>query len=381
MKKDKKPYEYAKAGDMNGLIRCVQKRLQVEENDNDFKDEINDVKDKAIPYIDRADAHNMSALMWACARGNPEMVKFLLTKGAIVGQLKDDNWTALMCAALRNHDNCVQLLVEKLTGEEVNQTDSDGKTALMCAAVMDFTVVDEDYQTEMKAKNVKVIDYLLEARASIDQKDNLETTALTWACVKSNVGAVRILIAHDPAPDLDAKNVDDLTSLMWACQTGCLEIATMLVEAKADVNATDSDGWTPLMWAAKLLEPDGLEALAYDATDEERQEHALELKLQEEEAELMNSNARDCMSMLLEHGADIDHQDKASKTALMWSAETANIKSAILLLQQGANLDIRDDQGQNALTLAFDSNTFKVLAAVQEEQKTSSYPCEMCSIC
>ena len=56
--------------------------------------------------------------------------------------------------------------------------------------------------------------------------------------------------------DVNAKDKDGLTALMWASVKGHLEIADILLKAGADVNTKGHDGRTALMWASVRGHPE-----------------------------------------------------------------------------------------------------------------------------
>jgi ankyrin repeat protein len=51
--------------------------------------------------------------------------------------------------------------------------------------------------------------------------------------------------------DVQAKNSDGVTPLLWACDMGLSEVAMALLEKGADVQAKNSHGVTPLHWACE----------------------------------------------------------------------------------------------------------------------------------
>ena len=73
--------------------------------------------------------------------------------------------------------------------------------------------------------------------------------SLIDAAKKSNVALVKELIGRG----VDVNGVDDVygyTALDWAAREGFVECAKVLLEANADVNKTDGDGWAPLLIAS-----------------------------------------------------------------------------------------------------------------------------------
>lgn len=50
--------------------------------------------------------------------------------------------------------------------------------------------------------------------------------------------------------DVNARDMDGFTALMWACMRGNFEIVKYLVERGADVNAKNDAGFTALMMAS-----------------------------------------------------------------------------------------------------------------------------------
>ncbi len=51
--------------------------------------------------------------------------------------------------------------------------------------------------------------------------------------------------------DVNARNNDGRTPLLWATKNNNTELSVLLVEKGADVNARNNDGRTPLLWATE----------------------------------------------------------------------------------------------------------------------------------
>ncbi len=105
------------------------------------------------------------------------------------------------------------------------------------------------------------------------------------------------------------------TALMFAVKFGRDEITSLLLEAGADVNAVDSTGCTPLMYAKAKFVP-----------------------------------------MLLATGARIDTQDDNGETALMKAVGVADVDKVEALLAGGADKNLCDYEGKSAWNRANDLN-------------------------
>ena len=57
-------------------------------------------------------------------------------------------------------------------------------------------------------------------------------------------------------------------------------------------------------------------------------------------------------ALLLDAEAEIDHQNNIGTTALMFACQASNVEVARLLLERGANKDLRMDGGYDAKFIA-----------------------------
>ena len=106
------------------------------------------------------------------------------------------------------------------------------------------------------------------------------------------------------------------TALHWAAHRNDLDVATLLIEAGADVNTANTLGATPLWLAA------------------------------------INGSAP-MVERLLESGADPDESLKMGETPLMTAARSGDLRTVELLLEYGADVNaIERERGQTALMWA-----------------------------
>lgn len=117
--------------------------------------------------------------------------------------------------------------------------------------------------------------------------------------------------------DVHAQGEGGVTALHFACFIGDEVLAREIAHRGADVTrATTDDGSTPLMLAAVV------------------------------------PGRHQLIGWLLEQGADPNARRKNGGTALMHAALNGDSPSAVLLLRSGADVRLRLDRGETAMTLA-----------------------------
>ncbi|MFL6230444.1 MAG: ankyrin repeat domain-containing protein [Pyrinomonadaceae bacterium] len=157
---------------------------------------------------------------------------------------------------------------------------------------------------------------------------------------------------NDPAGQHQAGSGDsgwiDPTDLFDAIRGGDVDEVEFLLASGSAVNAKDSEGWTPLMWAtvkgyaeiARVL----LTAGADVHTRNNKGWTALRLAVSLNDTELARP--------LIDAGADVNDRDLKGSTALMQAAGEKSLESLDLLLSHGADANVIDEAGDTAMAMA-----------------------------
>ena len=156
--------------------------------------------------------------------------------------------------------------------------------------------------------------------------------------------------ARHPAVNVEAQDAQHgFTALALATAAGRSLSAKTLIEARANVNATDKYGKTPLMWAAAA----GNEKLATLLC-----KSGADLSIQDLSgwdaifAAAHGGHTRLMTVWLLKKGADPDRSTADGTTALMAAAQAGKTGAIQLLLQQKVDPTRVNAKGQRALELA-----------------------------
>lgn len=167
-----------------------------------------------------------TALMMAARTGTVDALRVLLEAGARVNA--QETWggtTALMWAVSENHPDAVRTLIA--AGADVNAR--------------------SNYVAAANGRG-------FEGRTPIsDKADKIEEFASGWltpvmlAAREGHTDVARILV--DAGAEVNARAGDGKTALALAIFNGNYEVASLLVDRKADVNVADAQRFTPLFWA------------------------------------------------------------------------------------------------------------------------------------
>ena len=116
----------------------------------------------------------------------------------------------------------------------------------------------------------------------------------------------------------------------------------MIAKKSADVNATEADGTTPLLWAASMNDADLVQRLLKAGAHPNVHNNLGTTPLSEA---AFNANT-EMIQALLDAGADSNAADPDGQTPLMLVARTANVGAAKLLLAKGAKVNVKEAQRQ-----------------------------------
>jgi ankyrin repeat protein len=160
---------------------------------------------------------------------------------------------------------------------------------------------------------------------------------LADALMNGNRSAVRPLLQKKV--DVNAPQVDGTTALHWAVRADDLETADLLIRAGANVSAENRDGVTPMLLAAlngNAAMLDRLIKAGASANAPVTTSGDTPLMM------AARAGKPDAVALLLDKGAQIDAKESwGETTALMWAVTERNDAVIKLLIDRGANVNAR----------------------------------------
>ena len=344
-----------------------------------------------------------TALMLACDTNSYNMVNYLLWSGANPDIQRDNGDTAIIISCQNNHSNIVKLLLQFNADPFITTRNDD--TALTVS---------------VHVNSIEIVEMLLDKQPE-SQKASLVITALTTACRYGHSQLIIHLLMHsldyftqeefqlfvssaegdristtshisDSTIDVNCTLVNDITPLMIASSCGHTEIVEALLQVGANVNNTDIDGYSPLVYAItghkslqvieQLLKV-GAQPNVFingqsiaDKVREEGREDIYRLleqfnvlnttqKEKEEEQQLQYFSKltisiieaakignTEVVKLLLKENADVNIQNENGWTSLMLASLNGHSQVVELLLKANADVNIQDEDGWTALMIA-----------------------------
>jgi ankyrin repeat protein len=213
-------------------------------------------------------ADGTTAMMYAAANGDLELVRALIKAGANVKLANQFGTSALTEASIIGAAPIVEALVK--AGADPNFRTPNGETPLMAAA---------------RTGKVDAAKALLDAGADINAKENWGgQSALMWASAQSQADMVKFLasnganlndhgkvnqwerkIIQEPRPK--DMNKGGFTPLHYAAREGCAACVQNLLAAGADPDSEDPDRETPLLLALENMHFDTAAVLVKGGAD------------------------------------------------------------------------------------------------------------------
>jgi ankyrin repeat protein len=175
---------------------------------------------------------------------------------------------------------------------------------------------------------------LVFALAAIAMAQSPDTKAFLKAAREGDLATVRAQL--DAGQDVNATELDGYTALMFAVVGQHDEVALLLLDRGADPNIKDPVlGQVPLMFAGNVYryEKKGLFGMLREQT--------------------IDSRPTPVMAALVGHGANVNAFDSRDGwTPLFFSVEASNVDGIRYLLSQGARVNAADLSGMTPLMLA-----------------------------
>lgn len=336
---------------------------------------------EAIPVLldSGADLHTLSKghgtpLHAAANYGNRETITVLVQAGAdLESYAHSTGTTPLIDAASWGSAETTHALID--LGADVEGRDRSGLTALMHVAT---TPIQGQHGYVQPPDDVySRMDALIAKGADLEASDNEGRTALFHA-VSSRGDVTRILRLLEAGADVNAADRQGVTVLMRTPGNQRGEVVASLLQLGAKVGVRDHHGRSALMWAAKRgswRAPYAIDLLLQAGADIEAEDndgwpalaHAAESR-RRGSLYLLFKNGADPSSIgwtplhraiatgdqrgvwtVLEAGADLEVRDMWGRTALLWASRMGDSNTILLLSSAGADLAATDDDGRTAL--------------------------------
>ncbi|KFY67364.1 hypothetical protein V496_01634 [Pseudogymnoascus sp. VKM F-4515 (FW-2607)] len=177
------------------------------------------------------------------------LISLLIDAGADPNSRPHGNTPLIITVASNsNLTGALKALLEK--GADPNKTNGSGLSALH---VLTDPVEVRQMGGGPSVINETAIHLLLQYKASVSQPDSAGECPIHWASYGFSLRLFHIYLESHPGPDRDtllrSTNNNGETLLHFAA-AGCrTEVMEYLLSKGLDVNATNSNGWTPLMCA------------------------------------------------------------------------------------------------------------------------------------
>jgi len=191
---------------------------------------------------------------------------------------------------------------------------------------------------------------------------------LADAAMRGNKDAVRKLLQQKA--DVNETQVDGSTALLWAAERDDLEMADLLIAAGANATKANMDSATPLLQASVNGSAAMIERLLKAGADPNK---AL---TQSGDTALMmvaRSGRTDAIKVLLDRGAAINGKESwGDTTALMWAVAAKNVPAVKMLIERGADVNAKSKFVAQTTSRTYEGSTPEPLKPGQGPEELST---------
>jgi uncharacterized protein len=296
-------------------------------------------------------------LAWAVESQSAEMVRLLLGHGAKARGVGDVTVAPLFMACQYGDPVILNSLLDK--GADPKAKRADGITPLsLCAGNAPSGILER----------------MIAAGAAVDRPDEAGQTPLMWAAAKGRLDNIRLLIAH--GANVNRTSARGFTPLFFALKSHVPNAAPALLDAGADPDYVAPDGTSVVQlsmyqkdyaFAARMIER-GANVKAFDRNGNQLL-HAAVLANQVSLVKLLLARGADAnaltgtstVKMRFEVNFTSADYQVAPKPPLLLAAESGHAQVMQLLVDGGANSQLRLPDGTNVVLAAAASGKLDAL--------------------
>ncbi|XP_054905202.1 ankyrin repeat and death domain-containing protein 1B isoform X1 [Poeciliopsis prolifica] len=286
--------------------------------------------------VDQTDKYGMAPIHLAAWFGSLEILKLLVQAGAEQKVENEEGLNIMHCAAINNHTEIVEYIINDMQMKELNKEDKSGHCPFALAA---------------EHGSIEMLKILMEPYNMATMKPNKRgDTPLHLAARNGHLDAVQLLLQSFDSRD--EVNMDGETALYQAADNSQEECVLALLEAGCDPNILTVAKCSALHPVSESGNSSLVQLLLkYNAhTDVQNQQLEAPLHL------AVKNGHIPVIHSLVAAGCNINVADKRLQTALHLAAELGRIEVVEMLLKAGVDLEIRDRQGKTALGVAARAN-------------------------
>ena len=305
-------------------------------------------------------------LFFAACFGHTDTVRYLVSLPEVDVNHQGKNLTALHLAVEGKYADVVQVLID--AGADIETKDDEGRSPLLVASISgDLTIVTKLVKAGADGTegsmclilaaycgHTDIVRYLVSLpEVDLNYKGVDNSTALYSAVLEKHADVVQVLI--DAGADIETKNDKGRSLLLVASISGDLIIVTKLVKAGADERARDTEGNTCLIYAACFGHTDIVRYLVglpeVNLNHQGCSSHtSLHLAVHGKHA--------DVVQVLIDAGADIETRDDEGRSPLLVASLSGELTTVTKLVKAGADVRATDNERNTCLILAvFEGHT------------------------
>ena len=262
--------------------------------------------------IQDATPGGMSALLYAARDGGLDSARALVAAKADVNQTEANGITPLLMAITNDHVDVARFLLDQ--GAAVNTADGWGRTPLWAA--VELRNRDMGRGGEHDIDRAAVLDLV---KTLIDRGANVNARIKEYPPIRRWIM---------PLNDISWVDFTGQTSFLRAALSSDITLMRLLLEKGADPNVPTFAGTTALMAAAGVN-------WAENQTYTESKESLME-----------------ALKLCFEKGADVNAKNSMGISAVIGAANRGSDEMIEFLVQKGAKLDVKDNEGRTPLVWA-----------------------------